>query len=231
MPIPSPGSALFCQTFPAPQPPTNLLIFGTGTQAHAHAVVFIKLFESIKNVCIIGRRRTSRAEALVKELQEAFPAVHFQLGVNDPSSSEEESDNKAEAETVFNLSQAVHNANIILTLTPSRVALFNSVDVTSHTRLCLIGSYTPEMREVEDALILRSGVLVVDTREGCLKEAGEMISSGMAGLNGEGVVEIGECLGEDDEVREVRRRVEENGDVMIYESVSRREVSVSPPMG
>ena len=174
---------------------------------------------------MVARGRNSRAEALLQELQAAHPAVEFQLGINDPSSLEEPKDSpeleaRTETEAAFNLSQAVHNANIILTLTPSRVALFNSVDVTSHTRLCLIGSYTPEMREVEDGLIRRAGVLVVDTKEGCMREAGEVISSGITGANGEGLIEIGECLGEGEEAAQVRKRVEETGDVMIYKSVS-----------
>jgi len=114
-------------------------------------------------------------------------------------------------DTSFNLSQAVHNANIILTLVPTTTPLFNSVDVTSGTHLVLVGSYKPEMRDVDNELIRRGGVIIVDSKEACLKEAGEIIS---AGLQSEDMVELGTVLGKQGEdLRTV-------GDVTIFKSVS-----------
>jgi hypothetical protein len=114
-------------------------------------------------------------------------------------------------DTSFNLSQAVHNANIILTLVPTTTPLFNSVDVTSGTHLVLVGSYKPEMRDVNDELIKRGGMIIVDSKEACLKEAGEIVS---AGLQSEDMVELGTILGKQGEdLRTV-------GDVTIFKSVS-----------
>ena len=204
------GSALFVQNFPPREPPTNLLIFGTGAQAYAHAVIFLKVFPSLRTMKIVARSRSTRAEDLVRTLQDEFPTINTTLGISDPSSTK-----NGEG---FNLSQAVHNANIILTLTPSLIPLFNTVDVTSHTRLILIGSYKPHMREVADDLIHRAGRVVVDTEEGCMKEAGEIISSGIAQKGG--IVELGKCLGVGEDAVSERRRVEEGGDVVLYKSVS-----------
>lgn len=117
----------------------------------------------------------------------------------------------------FNLSQAVHNANIILTLVPTTTPLFNSVDVTSGTHLVLVGSYKPEMRDVDDELIKRGGVIIVDSKEACLKEAGELIH---AGVQAEDLIELGAILGE--EGKELRARFESSGDVTIFKSVSSR---------
>jgi ornithine cyclodeaminase/alanine dehydrogenase-like protein (mu-crystallin family) len=133
----------------------------------------------------------------LSDLKAQFPKITLTTG-----SSED---------TSFNLSQAVHNANIILTLVPTTTPLFNSVDVTSGTHLVLVGSYKPEMRDVDDELIKRGGMIIVDSKEACLKEAGEIVS---AGLQSEDMVELGTILGKQGEdLRTV-------GDVTIFKSVS-----------
>ena len=114
------------------------------------------------------------------------------------------------------LSQVVHNANIIITLTPSTVPLFNSVDVCSGTSLVLVGSYTPEMREVDPNLIRRAGIVVVDSRDACEVEAGELIQDG---VGRDRMVELGELLSDD--FGALRRKIEASGDVRVFKSVSR----------
>jgi ornithine cyclodeaminase/alanine dehydrogenase-like protein (mu-crystallin family) len=111
------------------------------------------------------------------------------------------------------VSQAVHNANIIVCATPSTEPLFNSVDVTSQTRIILIGSYKPHMREVDDELIRRAGLVVVDSAEACLAESGELIRSKK---RDEDLVELGELV--DDE--ELRDKVVKSGDIVLFKSVS-----------
>jgi len=67
------------------------------------------------------------------------------------------------------------------------------------------------MRDVDNELIRRGGVIIVDSKEACLKEAGEIIS---AGLQSEDMVELGTVLGKQGEdLRTV-------GDVTIFKSVS-----------
>jgi ornithine cyclodeaminase/alanine dehydrogenase-like protein (mu-crystallin family) len=191
------GSALSVRAVPPKREPPNLLIFGSGAQAHAHATVFLRLFATLESCTIIVRQPTTRSEALLSELKTQFPKITLTTG-----SSED---------TSFNLSQAVHNANIILTLVPTTTPLFNSVDVTSGTHLVLVGSYKPEMRDVDDDLIRRGGLIVVDSKEACKKESGEIIS---AGLQSEDMIELGAVLGkEEQDLRTV-------GDVTIFKSVS-----------
>jgi ornithine cyclodeaminase/alanine dehydrogenase-like protein (mu-crystallin family) len=137
----------------------------------------------------------------LSDLKKEFPKIKF-----NPGSSEDAS---------FNLTQAVHNANIILTLVPTTTPLFNSVDVTSSTHLVLVGSYKPEMRDVDDELIRRGGVIMVDSREACMTEAGELIH---AGVQAENLIELGAILGE--EGKDLRTRFESSGDVTIFKSVS-----------
>lgn len=196
-----PGSALSLRALPPKRELSNLLIFGSGAQAHAHALVFLHIFPAFTSCTIVVRSTTARSDQLVSELKTTFPKIKFTVGITSSESS-------------FNLSQAVHNASVILTLVPTTTPLFNSVDVTSGTHLVLVGSYKPEMRDVEDELIRRAGVVVVDSKEACSQEAGELIS---AGVGSEGVVELGELFGKDAE--EVRSRIQASGDVTIFKSV------------
>lgn len=180
------------------------MIFGSGAQAHAHATVFLRLFPDLKTCTFIVRQSTTRSEELLSDLQSTFPKVTISLG----DSSDKEG---------FNLSQTIHNASVILTLVPTTTPLFNSVDVTSGTHLVLVGSYKPEMRDVDNDLINRAGIVLVDSKEACSREAGELIT---AGLNSESekLIELGELFGKDGQ--EARSRVMESGDVTIFKSVS-----------
>jgi ornithine cyclodeaminase/alanine dehydrogenase-like protein (mu-crystallin family) len=67
------------------------------------------------------------------------------------------------------------------------------------------------MREVEDEVILRASMVVVDSRQACAVEAGELIS---AGIKPEQMVELGELLS-----RPVKAFGE--SDLIVYKSVSR----------
>jgi ornithine cyclodeaminase/alanine dehydrogenase-like protein (mu-crystallin family) len=68
---------------------------------------------------------------------------------------------------------------------------------SSHKHINLIGSYTPDMHEVDSALIHRAGIVVVDSRVACLGadgvggEAGELVK---AKIGGDGVIELGELF-------------------------------------
>jgi ornithine cyclodeaminase/alanine dehydrogenase-like protein (mu-crystallin family) len=195
------GSALFLRAFPTKEAPKHLAIFGSGAQASSHATLLLELYPSLTSLTFIIRNETPRALSLLQTLKSTHPSLSINLSTS-PS---------------FNLSQTIHNANIIITLTPSTTSLFNSVDVTSGTRIVMVGSYKPSMREVDDELVKRAGLVVVDSREACGKEAGELIS---AGVTGEGMVELGEVLGEGEDVEGLRKKVEGSGDVVMFKSVS-----------
>lgn len=212
------GSALFLRRMPCASEPKNLLIFGSGAQAEAHASVFLRLWSSLEKVTFVIRRPTARSASLLISMTHAFPKVQFAVGV--PSRPDAE-DRSVEPGMRLDLQRAVHEANVILTATSSTASLFNSVDVTSGTRIVLIGSYKPHMREVEDELIRRAGIVVVDSREACAREAGELIS---AGVPGEQLAELGELLRDDHSGSSLLEKVRKAGDVAIFKSVSRSVV-------
>jgi ornithine cyclodeaminase/alanine dehydrogenase-like protein (mu-crystallin family) len=193
---------LFLQACPAAEAPTNLVVFGSGAQAHSHALVFLNLFPSIKKVTFAVRSRNDRATSLVRALQKARSGVDFTLAVTLNSDG-----------TKADLSEIVRAANIIVTVTSSTEALFRSSAVSPGTRLVLVGSYTPKMREVDDDLIKRAGIIVVDSKEACGHEAGELIS---AGIKDDELIELGTLVGDP----ETAKSAGKGGDVVIFKSVS-----------
>lgn len=215
------GSALFLRRIPPASQPKNLLIFGSGAQAEAHASVFLSLWPSFEKVTFVIRRPTPRSAALLSSLTHAFPKIHFAAGV--PFSPDGE-DRSTDSGLRLDLPRAVHEANVIVTATSSTVALFNSVDVTSGTRVVLIGSYKPHMREVDNELIRRAGIVVVDSKEACAREAGELIG---AGMSGDQLAELGEVLRDGPPGAFAVKRVSKAGDVAIFKSVSRCVVQVA----
>ncbi len=92
-------------------------------------------------------------------------------------------------------SEAVRGADIVVTATTSAKPVFDGLDVGWGTHINGIGSYTPEMREVDEKVIQRAKI-VVDSVESCLAEAGDLIIPIKAGLITEGDIyaELGEIV-------------------------------------
>ena len=79
------------------------------------------------------------------------------------------------------LEEAVRGAHIISCATLSREPLVRGDWLAPGTHVDLVGGYTPEMREADDAAVSRARVFV-DTREGALAEAGDIIQPIKAGV-------------------------------------------------
>ncbi len=85
-------------------------------------------------------------------------------------------------------SEAVAGADIVVTATTSRTPVFAGNRLPAGVHLTAVGSFTPEMRELDEDTMLGARV-VVDQRAGALAEAGEL-----RGVRPEDVVELGEVL-------------------------------------
>lgn len=84
--------------------------------------------------------------------------------------------------------EAIRSADIVIAATTSKIPLFDGRELAPGTHVTGIGSFTPEMQEIDAATVKRARV-VVDQREACLAEAGDLIKAG-AGID----VEIGEIV-------------------------------------
>jgi ornithine cyclodeaminase len=69
---------------------------------------------------------------------------------------------------------AVRQADIVCTATDSQTPVFDGHSLQPGTHINAIGSYMPSMQEVDD-VTLQQALIVVDSAEAVLKEAGELI--------------------------------------------------------
>lgn len=83
------------------------------------------------------------------------------------------------AEAAHDLATAVPLADLVSCATTSHAPLVRGEWLSEGTHLDLVGGYTPAMREADDAAVARSRI-VVDTYDGALTEAGDLIQPLMA---------------------------------------------------
>lgn len=128
----------------------RLLVVGTGTLARhmvrAHACV-----RGYRRIGLWGRD-AGKAAALATALRdEGYPV-----------------------QAVGDLASAVATADCISCVTTSREPLVRGEWLRPGTHLDLVGAFLPSMRETDSAAVGRARV-VVDTREGALEEAGDLL--------------------------------------------------------
>jgi len=75
---------------------------------------------------------------------------------------------------VENNLQKLKQADIICTATNSEMPLFNRNNISAGVHINAIGSYKPNMQEI-DPLIIKSSAFYADSRESVLKESGDLI--------------------------------------------------------
>jgi ornithine cyclodeaminase/alanine dehydrogenase-like protein (mu-crystallin family) len=154
-------------------------VFGAGAQIEAHVDLHLRHFPSILRCTIVNRTVSgSRVAALLSSLRTRFHNVEFTL---------------VPLEDKNTVGQWVGQADIICTATSATTPLFETATMKKAGRVHvnLVGSYTPSMRECDDELLRTAKRVVVDSREACAKEAGEIIGSG---IGVERIVEIGELV-------------------------------------
>lgn len=136
----------------------KLLIIGAGKVAGMLARAYAELFPDLERIEIHNRSRR-RADDLCEHLRrDGLPASRADC-----------------------LPAAVADADIVATATMSRTPVLMGEWVSAGTHIDLVGGFTPEMREADDALIARAG-LFVDCRETTLADVGDLaipIESGL----------------------------------------------------
>ena len=135
----------------------TLLVVGTGQLApwlaRAHCAV-----RRIHDVLVWGRD-PARAEATAASLRaDGLPAT-----------------------AAADLGGALASADIVSCATTATTPVLPGSAVATGTHVDLVGGFTPQMREADDALVQRAS-LFVDTREAALAEAGDLVQPMMRGL-------------------------------------------------
>ncbi|HLK07758.1 MAG TPA: ornithine cyclodeaminase family protein [Candidatus Angelobacter sp.] len=128
----------------------TLGIFGSGRLAVAHLAAIPRV-RNFKRILVCGSGRSDVAAFCGK--------IKAELGLNVET---------ANAETV------ARESDVICTCTTAHEPLFDGNWLRPGTHLNLIGAFQPETREVDDTTVKRARV-VVDTYEGALQEAGDLL--------------------------------------------------------
>ena len=180
-----------------PSNPTSVVAFGAGKQIQTHLLLHLQHYPSIRTCTVVTRSASSpNVHELKAVLEPRFDSIEFKYITYSPSLASEE-----DAEDL--VKKSLLDASIIVCATSSTRPLFPSSWVRAGTHVILVGSFKPEMREVDKELVLRAvsdfasescyqegsrGMLLVDSRAACQIEAGDIIS---AGVGVDGMVEIG----------------------------------------
>ena len=186
--------------------PKTLVAFGAGKQIQAHVDLHLRTFPSFESCTIVNRTDGVRLHELASSLRQSHPSVAFNTLTLDDS----------------RVKDAVRNADVICTATSSERPLFPSDWVSPGTHLNLVGSFTPRMHEVDSQLVNRAWKVVVDSREACAVEAGELIAAGKAVGPNASLIELGELVEEGDDgkfVPMLHEDFREPDGVTIFKSV------------
>ncbi|MGW8193970.1 MAG: ornithine cyclodeaminase family protein [Desulforhopalus sp.] len=132
----------------------TVALFGAGVQARSQLLAAMTVRE-IRKVFILSLSKET-ARRLADEIT-TWP-------------------NAPEVRTDTRPQDAVRTADIIITATTSKTPVFDGNDVTPGTHITGVGSFTPEMCEVDTAAISRATVFV-DSRSSAKAEAGDLIAA------------------------------------------------------
>jgi ornithine cyclodeaminase len=156
-------------------PPTAevLAVVGAGGQApdQIRGVLSVREISEIR----ICSRGGDSARLLARLLADEFP--HVQL------------------EVTPDVASAVRDAHVVCCATTAKEPLLARADLGERVHVNAIGSYRPEMRELERELLAHASIVAVDQRLASLSEAGEVIDAiEHAALSQESLVELGELI-------------------------------------
>jgi ornithine cyclodeaminase len=139
----------------------SLLLVGTGRLAPEMVVAHCEA-RDIQRVMVWGRSER-KAQETIERIKQAGLPDHVSI------------------DTELVLAAACAGADIICCATTSTEPLLRAEWVKPGTHIDLVGGFRPNMREADDAL-MSTAALFVDTLEGALAEAGDLVQPIQAGL-------------------------------------------------
>jgi len=171
----------------APREARTLALFGTGVQARAHAEALL-LTHPFERVLVAGRATAP----------EFADWVQTEFGV---------------AASAVDAPTAAREADVIVTATRATEPLFDGALVKRGAFVAAVGSSKPAARELDDALLTRAELIVVEWLPAAQAEAGEFVRAAPGVIDPTRVTELGKLL-----VRGTTydRR---SGDIVVYKSV------------
>jgi hypothetical protein len=166
-----------------------LAVFGTGSQAYWHVRLALKMHgRTVRKVCFVVRQLSDAARDTVSRYldmpsevksREGWAGCRFELLSPEQAGHE------------VRKAECLKESDAVICCTPASGVLFDAdvLDDRKGRLVVAVGSYAPGMRELPRALLVRAtnaeleagglegGVIVVDTLEGAMTEAGEIIEA------------------------------------------------------
>ena len=141
-----------------------LALFGTGGQAitQFEAILTVRKIELVKVYDLVYER----AEEFSKKMTNLFSKKFNGVKIIAVKTSDE----------------AVENADIITTVTTSKRPVFKADKVKNNVHINGVGSYTPEMCEIPEEILIKANKIYVDTKDGAINESGDLIGPIKKGL-------------------------------------------------
>ena len=131
-------------------------LIGTGGQAESQLEAILNV-RDIKEVRVYGRDK-EKAEKFVDKVKEKLEnQFDFKIFATDSSK------------------EAIENADIITCVTTSKNPVFDGKYVKKGAHINGVGSYTPDMQEIDPYVLINGDKIYVDTRDGVLNESGDFI--------------------------------------------------------
>lgn len=127
-------------------------LFGTGGQAESQleAIINVRPIEEARIYDISKERATDFA----KQMSDKF---------------------KIKVEVAASSADAIKDADIITCATTSKKPVFDGKLIKKGAHINGIGSYTPDMQEIDEYILVNANKVYVDTRDGVLNESGDLI--------------------------------------------------------
>lgn len=139
----------------APAHASRLTLFGAGALAAPH-IDALNVVRPLQSITLVSRSEMS-SRRLAHQVADAFPGVAVRAA-DDPR-------------------EAVAEADMVCCVTTATTPLFEAAWLGPSVHVAGAGSHTSAARELPRALFDRATSVVVDTREGALREAGEIIDA------------------------------------------------------
>ncbi|MEP9405842.1 ornithine cyclodeaminase family protein [Peribacillus frigoritolerans] len=136
-----------------------LTIIGTGAMGFEQAIGVLAV-RDIERILLVNRT-PEKAEKFGEKLRAFGVTIPF--------------------EVCEDVSAAVRQADIICCATRSNEPVFNGQDLKPGTHINGVGSYLPDMKEVDNTTVSRAAKIIVDDLAGVKNEAGELISAANQG--------------------------------------------------
>lgn len=165
-------------------------IFGAGIQSRTQLRAICAV-RGIKRAWVYDHH-PDKAQAFISEMWEVLGTRPELLAAKSPA-------------------QAVREADVICAATTSMTPVFDGEDLKPGAHINGIGSFTPQMQEIDFTTLKRASKIVVDSRAGAFSEAGDLLVA----LE-HGVIQMTDIYGELGEIAAGMKTGRENAEEITY---------------